>query len=169
MPKMVKEKVDLKELILSAKDFHQGEGGVSIQFETVLFDPCYVLTDKEQMIRVFNNLIRNAVQAMREGEFGKINLLLVQIESKYLVSIADNGTGISEDLKDKIFNPNFTTKNAGMGLGLALVREIARAHGAWWNLISGPQMAGVRITILFPGLRKGAQLSRMERLSQLQL
>ena len=139
MPKMVKEKVDLKEIISSAKDFHQGEGGVTIQFETVLNTQCFVLTDKEQMIRVFNNLIRNAVQAMRDDELGKINLLLVQIESKYLVSIADNGTGISEELKDKIFTPNFTTKNAGMGLGLALVKNIVESSDGkiWFETESG--------------------------------
>jgi nitrogen fixation/metabolism regulation signal transduction histidine kinase len=133
MPKMVKEKVDLKELIHSAKDFHQGAEGVAIYFETSVDSECYVLTDKEQMIRVFNNLIRNAVQAIRIEETGRINLLLQEVNHNYLVSISDNGSGISDELKDKIFTPNFTTKNAGMGLGLALVKNIVEgSEGKIW-------------------------------------
>jgi signal transduction histidine kinase len=54
-------------------------------------------------------------------------------DSKYIVLITDNGTGISEELKDKIFNPNFTTKNGGMGLGLALVKNIVESsEGKIW-------------------------------------
>jgi two-component system sensor histidine kinase TctE len=47
------------------------------------------------------------------------------------------------------------------------VREIARAHGAWWNLVSRPQFAGARLTVVFPGTRRGAQLTRLDRFNQL--
>jgi two-component system, NtrC family, nitrogen regulation sensor histidine kinase NtrY len=133
MPKMVKEKVDLTDLIHNAKDFHQGEEGVEIVFHSRLSHPCFVLTDKEQMIRVFNNLIRNAVQAMNDQELKRIELTLDKQDNNYVVHITDNGTGISEELKDKIFNPNFTTKNGGMGLGLALVKNIVESSkGKIW-------------------------------------
>ena len=45
--------------------------------------------------------------------------------------------------------------------------EIARAHGAWWNLVSRPQFAGARLTVVFPGTRRGAQLTRLDRFNQL--
>ncbi|MEX1188869.1 MAG: ATP-binding protein, partial [Bacteroidia bacterium] len=133
MPKMKSERVELQSLVSSAVDFHQGEGGVKISFEKELFFATYVHTDKEQMLRVFNNLLRNAIQAIPEERKGEIHIRLQQVGAKYILSIADNGTGIPDELKDKIFSPNFTTKNAGMGLGLALVKNIVEnSAGRVW-------------------------------------
>jgi len=129
MPKMTREKVDLYALLESAKEFHQGEGGVNIHFASELAGPCFIHTDKEQMLRVFNNLIRNAVQAIPEGQKGAIRLQLQGTDSGFHVRVSDNGTGIDEAVRDKIFSPNFTTKNAGMGLGLALVKNIVESSG----------------------------------------
>jgi signal transduction histidine kinase len=91
------------------------------------------LADKEQLIRVFNNLIKNATQAIPEGTRGKINIILNKENDQFLVSISDNGSGISEDVLDKIFMPNFTTKTGGMGLGLAMVKNIVETvNGRIW-------------------------------------
>ncbi len=133
MPKMVKEKVDLYTLVKSAIDFHQGEQGVEIEFKSECETPCLVLTDKEQMLRVFNNLLRNAIQAIPEEKQGRIDVLLKRIGNKFSLAIKDNGTGIADELREKIFSPNFTTKNAGMGLGLALVKNIVESsEGEIW-------------------------------------
>jgi len=133
MPKMKLERVDLQALLTSAVEFHQGEGGVKIHFEKELFFPTNVNTDKEQMLRVFNNLLRNAIQAIPGDREGEIHIRLEQQGKNYRLSIADNGSGIPADLKDKIFSPNFTTKNAGMGLGLALVKNIVEnSQGKVW-------------------------------------
>jgi two-component system nitrogen regulation sensor histidine kinase NtrY len=133
MPRMVKEPVNMAELLESTRDFHQGEGGVSIHLHGDLQRPCKVLTDKEQMLRVFNNLIRNAVQAIPEGRQGRIEIELNHEANHCLIGVRDNGSGIPNDLTDKIFYPNFTTKNAGMGLGLALVKNIVEtSDGRVW-------------------------------------
>lgn len=124
MPKMKFERVNIKALLNSAVEFHQGENDVKIYFECELDEPCFINTDKEQMLRVFNNLIRNAIQAIPTGKDGEIHILMNKNEEFYHVEIKDNGAGIPEELKDKIFSPNFTTKNAGMGLGLALSKNI---------------------------------------------
>ena len=55
-----------------------------------------------------------------------------------------------------------TATAGGSGLGLAIVREIAHAHGAWWRLTSRPDFPGTRLSVVFPGPRKGAQLTRQE-------
>jgi len=105
---------------------------VSIEFTCNLANPL-VLADKEQLMRVFNNLIKNAIQATPQNKKGKIEIDLVQKNDNYLISVKDNGTGISSDITHKIFVPNFTTKTGGMGLGLAMVKNIVEsANGKIW-------------------------------------
>jgi len=76
------------------------------------------------MHRVFNKLIKNAIQAIPEAKKGKIEVHVSQQLEHYLIAISDNGIGISKSKRDKIFEPNFTTKTTGMGLGLAMVKNI---------------------------------------------
>jgi nitrogen fixation/metabolism regulation signal transduction histidine kinase len=91
--------------------------------------PAFV--DKEQMTRVFVNIIKNATQAIPEGVRGKIHVSLdVKDDSKIVVRIADNGCGIPDEIREKLFTPNFTTKSSGSGLGLAMVRNmVVNANG----------------------------------------
>jgi len=88
-----------------------------------------VFADREHLLQVFNNLIKNAIQAIPAGRKGKVDISLEKTEKYYLVKISDNGTGIPDDLKDKLFVPNFTTKTSGMGLGLAIVKKIVEGTG----------------------------------------
>lgn len=129
MPKMHLEQVNMLELLQNVTDFHQGENGVSIQLNAENVAGCKVMTDKEQMLRVFNNLLRNAMQAIPDDREGKIRIELRNRENECFIEVHDNGSGIPEELRDKIFSPNFTTKNAGMGLGLALVKNIIESSG----------------------------------------
>lgn len=133
MPKMSPETVDLSIILQSIVDFHQGEEEVEINLNCQEHQACWVYTDKEQLLRVFNNLIRNAIQAIPEQKQGKIDIRMSREKKSYIVAIQDNGTGISDELKEKIFSPNFTTKNGGMGLGLALVKNIVEgSSGKIW-------------------------------------
>jgi two-component system, NtrC family, nitrogen regulation sensor histidine kinase NtrY len=91
-------------------------------------DAAEIIGDKDQLLRVFNNLIKNGIQAIPEGRHGKIIVELEKQNENYLISIIDNGSGIPEELREKIFNPNFTTKTTGMGLGLAMVKNIVTSH-----------------------------------------
>ncbi len=83
------------------------------------------MLDKEQISRVFVNIIKNATQAIPNGVRGKIHVTLKEeAGSKVVVRIADNGSGIPDAVRGKIFTPNFTTKSTGSGLGLAMVKTM---------------------------------------------
>jgi signal transduction histidine kinase len=84
-----------------------------------------VNADREQFSRAIINLIKNGIQAIPENRDGEINVTLSQNEDAALITVADNGTGIPVDLREKLFSPSFTTKTSGMGLGLAIVKNIA--------------------------------------------
>lgn len=83
-----------------------------------------VQADKEQLMRVMTNLIRNGIQAIPEDRQGCIQIKMVSNERTALVSVRDNGSGIPEKLRKKVFVPNFTTKSSGTGLGLAISKNI---------------------------------------------
>ena len=89
----------------------------------------YLMADREQLIQVFNNILKNAVQAIPVSQSGSVAISLAVDEANAVVTIADNGKGIAHDIKDKLFNPNFTTKSTGMGLGLAISRNIVNLIG----------------------------------------
>ncbi|MFN5319235.1 MAG: ATP-binding protein [Bacteroidia bacterium] len=129
MPHMKNERIDLVDLIIHAAEFHRGDIPIDVIIADNCSAPCYVQSDKEQLIRVFNNLIRNAQQALESAEFPKITLSLKRDTDRFTLIVSDNGSGIPDSLKDKIFRPNFTTKSTGMGLGLALVKNIIESSG----------------------------------------
>jgi nitrogen fixation/metabolism regulation signal transduction histidine kinase len=129
MPHMKNERIDLVDLIIHAAEFHRGDIPIDVIIADNCSAPCYVQSDKEQLIRVFNNLIRNAQQALESSEFPKITLSLKRDTDRFTLIVSDNGSGIPDSLKDKIFRPNFTTKSTGMGLGLALVKNIIESSG----------------------------------------
>lgn len=88
-----------------------------------------VFADKGQLRRVFVNLLKNAVQSIPEDRQGRIFVSADRDGMKVDIRIRDNGCGISEEIRGKIFEPNFTTKSAGMGLGLAICRRIVESVG----------------------------------------
>ena len=83
-----------------------------------------IVADKEQISRVFVNLIKNATQAIPDGIKGKIHVSLAVADGKVTVKIKDNGCGIPDEIKGKLFTPSFTTKSSGSGLGLAMCKNI---------------------------------------------
>ena len=84
--------------------------------------------DKTQLIRVVTNLVKNATQALTNIEHKKIEVTVSEEKEKIQIIVADNGKGISEADKDKVFEPKFTTKSSGMGLGLPMVKNIVEAY-----------------------------------------
>jgi len=80
-------------------------------------------------LRVFNNLIKNAIQAIPAAQSGKVEVFAFTDNNTITVLVKDNGTGIPEHLRERIFIPNFTTKSSGSGLGLAICRNIIREAG----------------------------------------
>lgn len=98
-----------------------------------------VFADKTQMNRLFTNLFTNAVQACKAGDVCKISVEEKREHDKIIISIKDNGEGISEEIRSNIFVPNFTTKSSGTGLGLAMCKGIVeQAKGdIWFETILG--------------------------------
>lgn len=84
--------------------------------------------DRTQLIRVVTNLVKNAVHAVEDVENPAILVAVTEEENHVCICISDNGMGISEENKEKIFEPKFTTKSSGMGLGLAMVKNIVENH-----------------------------------------
>ncbi len=89
----------------------------------------FILADKDQLIRTFNNLLKNALEASEHNEKTMVKIV-VQNDSKFAyVEVTDNGKGIPEDQKERIFTPNFTTKSSGTGLGLSFVKQAVENAG----------------------------------------
>ncbi len=129
MPPPENEHFELNELLHSVFGLFQKERP-DMQFSLRLPDEkLYVYTDRSQLLRVINNLLKNAMQAIPAEREGHISLQLSKQNNKALISIRDNGSGIPEELHDKVFRPNFTTKSSGSGLGLAMSKNIIQTAG----------------------------------------
>jgi signal transduction histidine kinase len=87
-------------------------------------DSINVFIDKSHLTRILNNLIKNSIQAARINTPIEVIVEMKAEKNNYIISVKDNGTGIPIEIQDKVFEPNFTTKNSGMGLGLAMVKKI---------------------------------------------
>jgi len=92
--------------------------------------------DPEQIIQVFNNILKNATQSIKKEVKGKIDVTLKLQEDTVIIRFTDNGTGISETIRNEIFKPNFTTKSAGMGLGLSISKSIIEHMGGHISFIT---------------------------------
>jgi len=109
MPQTSNRKTELMPIIYSAIDLYTEDENLTIQINSQINDDNTIFADKEQILRVFNNLIKNAIQAKQEKIKCLINFSIKEEEQLYKISVADNGKGIADDLKTKIFSPNFTT------------------------------------------------------------
>lgn len=105
--------------------------------------------DRTQLIRVVTNLVKNAIQAMPDNQEPKINIHVGTNIHNIVITIADNGTGISEENLDKVFEPKFTTKTSGMGLGLAMVKNIVETYKGTITLESAKDK-GTVFKVTFP-------------------
>ena len=85
---------------------------------------CMSFGDALQVQRVFQNLLKNALQSVPESRGPAILIRFQRVDNYFNIDFIDNGTGISNENRERIFQPNFTTKSSGMGLGLAIVKKI---------------------------------------------
>lgn len=91
-------------------------------------DIIMVEMDKIYLSRIITNLVANARQAKHDDRDNIINLDVEQRQKRVIITVDDNGTGIPEDLYDRIFEPNFTSKTSGTGLGLTMVRKMVEDY-----------------------------------------
>jgi signal transduction histidine kinase len=123
MPEARPEELNLNELLDVALELYLNEQTVKVSLSKT-DEQIIVFSDKSQLLRVFTNLLENAIQAIPEDRQGKVYVLLTRENNNALISITDNGQGISEEVAERIFQPYFTTKSSGTGLGLAMTKKI---------------------------------------------
>jgi len=124
MPKPQEQIINLSDKIEQMSKFYENTDNIEVKANLNNFKNVLILADDKQISRAFINLIKNAIQAIPEGVNGKITIDLDIIGTKAIVKIIDNGSGIQDDIKEKLFLPSFTTKSSGMGIGLAMVKNI---------------------------------------------
>jgi two-component system sensor kinase FixL len=112
--------------------------GVRVKFD---FDPAadLVLADRVQIQQVLLNLMRNAVEAMETSERRELTIATAKdSDDTVAISVADTGCGIAPEASSQLFQPFFTTKRQGMGVGLSISRTIVEAHGGKLEALPNP-------------------------------
>lgn len=138
MPLAKNEEVELSRKIMNTIDLFKEDESCEIEYLNKAGKPLIVYADKKQLSRVFINLIKNGIQAVPDDREVRISITLEKIDNFARVSIRDNGRGIPVEIREKLFQPNFTTKSSGMGLGLAIVRNIINNAGGTINYNTDP-------------------------------
>ncbi len=147
MPQPQDKAVDLKNVLQNTVELFTYGSQFEIRFHSQL-QKAIVHGDEKQLQRLFVNLIKNAIQAV-DGKEGTIEISLTEEAQHYQVEIRDNGYGISDEMKERIFEPRFTTKTGGMGLGLSICKSIVESmHGDIFFETSHNE--GTRFFVRFP-------------------
>lgn len=132
------ETIDLHNVIRSLLDLYSANPKVRLEWFPV-HQEINMRVDKTHMNRLFTNLLSNAVDACSEREKCAVTISEKIEDDSIIVAVHDNGDGIPEEMKSKIFTPNFTTKTSGTGLGLAMCKGIVEQAGGhiWFQTKEG--------------------------------
>ena len=123
LPKTNNTKIELNSVVEVVHNLFRKREDMDISLSEPI-NAISVFADKNQLIRILNNLVKNAIEAIPQDKKGKIILKLYTRNDKAIIQVSDNGTGVPDDMKDKIFQPKFTTKDSGSGLGLAIASNM---------------------------------------------
>ena len=124
------DRISLPDFFSEVMQMVRGENRSGVLLDPDSVEDCIFLADRQRLQQVLINLLLNAIHAV--GESGKVTLRGQSLpDGRILITVADNGAGIPEEIQNKIFDPFFTTKDVGegFGLGLAISREIVEKHG----------------------------------------
>lgn len=105
--------------------------------------------DRTQLIRVVTNLVKNGIQSIPDNQTPKIEIHVGENSGDVVITVSDNGSGVAEENKDKVFEPKFTTKSSGMGLGLAMVKNILENYKGSISFVSLKDK-GTTFKVTFP-------------------
>ena len=135
IPKAKNEVFNLIEVVQNVCSLFEPNQNLHFVLEMNNLAEVKVFIDKEQFSRAFLNLVKNAIQAIPADQKGEIQITVNTNKSVAVIQISDNGTGISVEAQENLFQPNFTTKTSGMGLGLSIVKNIVDNFGGkiWYN------------------------------------
>ena len=127
--KAVNEMFIINDLVASVGNlFGQLGGGKKVVFSLNVPEEQYtVYADRTLLTGALNNLVKNAMQAIPEDREGRIIVSLYRRNTRAIIRISDNGMGIPKEIQDKIFTPNFTTKQYGNGIGLLITKNIIQS------------------------------------------
>jgi len=145
MPSQNREEIDVVETIKHALDIFTEDYISFFPQQPIII----ANLDKNQLIRIVTNLVKNATQALEEIENEKIEVTVSEKENNVIIVVADNGKGITENDKTKVFEPQFTTKSSGTGLGLAMVKNIVEAYNGTITFTS-QENTGTVFKIILP-------------------
>jgi two-component system, NtrC family, nitrogen regulation sensor histidine kinase NtrY len=121
-------------------------------------EPMPVAIDKQMMRRVIVNLVRNAVQAIRAarpevvggGPRGHVRVGAERLNEGVAIVVEDDGPGVAEEARERVFDPYFTTKAAGTGLGLAIVKKIVVEHNGDISVRQSERLSGAAFVVVLP-------------------
>ncbi len=142
VPRLVKS--DLVEITQRSLEIFNG---IDIEFQTS-HKNIKLKLDRTQWIRVITNLIQNGIQAADQGQKPKINVTIEKSPKSVEIKFTDNGIGIPESIQSKVFEPKFTTKTKGMGLGLGIVKNIIDSHKGTIKYETGKKGTTFIITLM---------------------
>ncbi|WP_439129822.1 sensor histidine kinase [Polaribacter sp.] len=145
MPTQNKEEIEVISVLKFALDIFNQKSIVYQPKEKELF----AFLDKTQLIRIVTNLVKNAIQATENEENPVIDVIVLSEKENLKIVVSDNGKGIPEEVKDLIFEPKFTTKTSGMGLGLGMIRNIIEAYNGTISFTS-KEGEGTAFTVILP-------------------
>ncbi|MFC3561473.1 sensor histidine kinase [Pedobacter jamesrossensis] len=129
MPDTKLEQTPVLAIIEQAREVFKSAENVEISVNNKSEINVYIQADRDQLLRTFNNLFKNAIEANDNDSDCIISVLVYNDNKNAFIEIRDNGKGIPAVLHDKIFVPNFTTKTSGTGLGLAFVKQAIENAG----------------------------------------
>jgi two-component system, NtrC family, nitrogen regulation sensor histidine kinase NtrY len=133
MPVTTAVEVNLLDQVKTALELFRDTENITFDVKWPEESKVNIYADREQLNGIFSNLLKNAIQAIPETRKGLVEVGIDVRGDKAVVTVSDNGTGIPEELRKKMFTPNFTTKSSGMGLGLSIVKKyIESVNGRIW-------------------------------------
>ncbi|EDP97089.1 ATP-binding protein [Kordia algicida OT-1] len=145
MPAQQNEMLNIVEVTRLAMDlFNEDYINYSYEEEEII-----VKFDRTQLIRVITNLVKNAIQAISEERTPRIDVRVFEHNESVMITVKDNGIGITKENEPKIFEPKFTTKSSGMGLGLGMVKNIVETYDGSITFTS-EENVGTTFTVSFP-------------------
>jgi len=149
-------KVNLLETVKSCVSLFRNNSNVLIEINAEEnISNYFILAFEKDILRVFNNLLKNSIQSIERKSIGKIEIVFIQGPNQIIVEVIDNGKGIAEDVKANIFQPYFTTKTGGTGLGLAIVKNIMAEIGGEISFESSA-VNGTRFILKFKPFKRNS-------------
>lgn len=151
VPDAVLRRVDLGAVLERMTPFFCGMAGSGVEVTLDAVESNLdVMADESLMEQALVNIVKNAVESIDSGD-GRVTISVARERNRVVVTIADNGRPIPEEITSQLFNPFFSSKPGGQGIGLTLTSEILRRHNARFSLVTGDDRL-TRFTFSLPAL-----------------